>query len=1505
MATTSEIQVTEAYIGLLGRAPDPAGLAYWAAQLDTAIAAGQDPAVALKKLTNDITLSAEWDAGIGTNDASTQSGAEAVVSAMYLNLFERAATAADLTYWSAELVAGTTSSSEMAVQLIQGAQANTAKPTDAQVLGFKQEAATYYAETVPQANYSSSSANNAVKDVNGPQTVLESKAATDFVASGVGVTTDLANVGAGNDVTMTATADTVTGKVGAGATYSSQNIKDVTVGDNDTVTLTGDAGFTFDDVTNVENLNVNLSNSLGAGFTIDATKVLASTINLDVTDTFVTSNNVTLTGETTASVTSLSTSNLNTTDVTNLTVGVGGGASSISADNDAATVQINGIDANDTTLTLSAAAVDLDLDGTTGGNDTITVSAKGAVALDASDTDLVEKITLSGNGAAATYTVTGATGASMTYGVSGDQNVTIAGAGDQFTTSKFSDTSTGGTTTLKLSSSSAATVDVSTWGVLSGGVELTGDYGAQTLMVASGNTVKVSADQTGAITLDTNDGGTGSSLTLDLDNDTVGITTTDVDALTVNTGDMALVINGALNAGDNDATLAIAGTNDVTLKGTVSGGDVSIVALDATVTTGGINADGDLTITATNDISVTGAIAADNDVVMSGNDINIATGLSTASSSATDGSVSLTSTGATGNVDLAGTIDVDNSLTIVSGFDTSSTGSITVENDISITSGGDVTLADVSTSAAGSDADLVIAATNDVDLDGDVDVNGDITVTNSQTAASKIDVSGKQLKADNDITITGKDTVIVDDLVTSVGSVSITAGNDITVGTSAASNIDNGSLTLKSLSPDEGANKGEITLAKAVVVDNDVTITGAQLDADDDLTSNKGSVTVTLTNDADIATTKGITATEGSVTLSVTGGKDHDTTMAADAFISAANDVTVSGDNVDTGILTSTSAGNITITGTNDVEVEGSLTNNTGGGNITITSAEAFTNGQKAITMTAGITIDADNDVIITASSGGEIQLNSATINSSAAGDIKITGGDIDGTGPITATKGDIELNSTCDATETATLTGAITATEGKVTFLGGNFDFSGDAGTDIAANVGGITIGGDAQGNFGDVTATGSSVRVESSNSTQGTTGDVVFDDIDSPVVLAQGAGDYTLGTVVNTAVGGTTVTVTAGAGNDSLTLNAAGDVYTVDMGDGNDTVTNTQSAVGSTVNTGAGDDTYTPTATQALATVDMGAGTGDKVVLGAGDYAGDGPYKNIEILSVSGGVTIDEVQLDNDSTFEVQGTGTITASDLVSVNLSSVDFKADSTATFVLNAKATGGNITGSDRADAITGGAAADTLSGGASADTIEGGGAADSLTGGSGDDMFVLTTGLTADSIADFTVNEDDIDFKLASLNGAGAITANETDTLVGFAAKGAAVADLAANTAVAVVTIDNDASDEDTVANKNVILLHGGATTFADVGTAVDAFEASGSFTITHESNVANDDTLIFAYENSTTGFVHIAVASFEAADDNSGGAAAIADGALKGTDLVILTGVTDVTTLDANDFDFI
>lgn len=190
--TASEIQVTEAYIGLLGRAPDPAGLAYWTAQLNAAVADGQNATLALKKLTNDITLSAEWDAGIGANDASNQVGAEAIVTAMYSNLFNRPATAADKAYWSAELVNGTTTASEMVVQLITGAQSNSVT-TDADVLDYKRQAATYYVQNVAQSAFTVSSAINSVKDVSDPDSLAASKAATDSLSLIAGRTSHLAN----------------------------------------------------------------------------------------------------------------------------------------------------------------------------------------------------------------------------------------------------------------------------------------------------------------------------------------------------------------------------------------------------------------------------------------------------------------------------------------------------------------------------------------------------------------------------------------------------------------------------------------------------------------------------------------------------------------------------------------------------------------------------------------------------------------------------------------------------------------------------------------------------------------------------------------------------------------------------------------------------------------------------------------------------------------------------------------------------------------------------------------------------------------------------------------------------------------------------------------------------------------------------------------------------------------------------------------------------------------
>jgi hypothetical protein len=98
MATSTEVQITEAYIGLFGRAPDPAGLAYWENQLTTDIAAGQDPVLALKKLTNDMTLNSGF-----ALKTDTEVNAKAAVNTMYDNLFARSATASEQTYWAASL----------------------------------------------------------------------------------------------------------------------------------------------------------------------------------------------------------------------------------------------------------------------------------------------------------------------------------------------------------------------------------------------------------------------------------------------------------------------------------------------------------------------------------------------------------------------------------------------------------------------------------------------------------------------------------------------------------------------------------------------------------------------------------------------------------------------------------------------------------------------------------------------------------------------------------------------------------------------------------------------------------------------------------------------------------------------------------------------------------------------------------------------------------------------------------------------------------------------------------------------------------------------------------------------------------------------------------------------------------------------------------------------------------------------------------------------------------
>jgi len=451
MATSSEIQVTEAYIGLLGRAPDPAGLAYWVKELDAAIAAGEDPAVALKKLTNDITLNDEWlvdgDGALdvtGGTAAANLSNAETVVGNMYDRLFDRAAKQAELDYWAPKLVSGEFTSSEMAVALVQGAGS-----TDGAVLGYKREAATYYVENVAQADFDKTAAGNSVADVNGPISLNDSKTATDYISTGVGETSALTTKD-GDAITVTAGDDVVTGD--AGTMQTNDTMKDLYTSDNDSLTLSETKGFTFGTVTNVENVAVNIEAQLGTDLTIEADKASGGTITLDVAPSVEVAG-IDVLGETIVTMNDVA-SNVVTTDVTKLTLNSLDADITVSGDADLKTVSVSGMNDSGTSIILDNNDSTVSISGADGTNDAAHVSAIGKVSIDANDGTPVEYLTVSGNGGAVVATVSD--GDEVTnYTIAGSEDVTLKGAAAAFNNSTLADSSTDGALNLNLTASGA------------------------------------------------------------------------------------------------------------------------------------------------------------------------------------------------------------------------------------------------------------------------------------------------------------------------------------------------------------------------------------------------------------------------------------------------------------------------------------------------------------------------------------------------------------------------------------------------------------------------------------------------------------------------------------------------------------------------------------------------------------------------------------------------------------------------------------------------------------------------------------------------------------------------------------------------------------------------------------------------------------------------------------------------------------------------------------------
>ena len=168
MATVTE-QVQQIYIGLLGRAADAEGLAFWVDQIENE--GGSIEAVRASFTDPSIP---EWTDGLG---AATR---PQLVNALYNNLFGRDAESEGLEYW-VNGGGASVNADQLVLALIDGASA-----ADQLVVDNRVEAAVYYTE---QVGADSEAAVTAVGNVDSTAaSVAESKAATDAIGDSSGQT---------------------------------------------------------------------------------------------------------------------------------------------------------------------------------------------------------------------------------------------------------------------------------------------------------------------------------------------------------------------------------------------------------------------------------------------------------------------------------------------------------------------------------------------------------------------------------------------------------------------------------------------------------------------------------------------------------------------------------------------------------------------------------------------------------------------------------------------------------------------------------------------------------------------------------------------------------------------------------------------------------------------------------------------------------------------------------------------------------------------------------------------------------------------------------------------------------------------------------------------------------------------------------------------------------------------------------------------------------------------
>jgi len=266
MTNATSTQLQELYVAYFGRAADPTGLDYWT-----------EKGITQAGFAANMYAQNEFKSVFGSSSVSAQ------VNQIYLNLFDREADVAGLTYWTQEINLGNLELAEIAVNLIHAAQNNEGSEDDKTALSNRTAAAVAYTAKIKESTagilaYQAESTEPWISGSN----ITEAKSYlsaidkdTAFTADGVStsvavITTNGApsSTTAGKAYTLTKStdsftgdsgADSFTGTLGTDATLNSGDTLDGGTG-SDTVRISSSGaaavtsgGFKF---TNIETISV-------------------------------------------------------------------------------------------------------------------------------------------------------------------------------------------------------------------------------------------------------------------------------------------------------------------------------------------------------------------------------------------------------------------------------------------------------------------------------------------------------------------------------------------------------------------------------------------------------------------------------------------------------------------------------------------------------------------------------------------------------------------------------------------------------------------------------------------------------------------------------------------------------------------------------------------------------------------------------------------------------------------------------------------------------------------------------------------------------------------------------------------------------------------------------------------------------------------------------------------------------------------------------------------------